>query len=80
MTGSGSNSMLQYDLYDGQVPLVGGEFKVDTPIDATSAEEPTLEEVKKFVEKNNIACYSINYFRWKRSNNTIKRQYIIRNR
>ena len=49
LTGSEGASTLQYNLYDGEVPLVGGETKIDT-----IEEKTTYEEVKDFVDKNSL--------------------------
>lgn len=57
MSGKAADSILQYNLYDGEVPLVGGESKVEST-DASKVEdaaEKTYEEVKEFVEKNNLS-------------------------
>ena len=54
MTGSAADSMLEYNLYDGEVPLVGGETKVDSEV-KDLPETTTYEEIKDFVEKNDLA-------------------------
>jgi chemotaxis protein MotB len=57
MTGQAADSILQYNLYDGEVPLVGGESKVESNEDSSvmSNKEQTLEEVKEFVEKSGLS-------------------------
>ncbi|PRR83972.1 flagellar motor protein MotB [Clostridium vincentii] len=54
MTGSAADSMLEYNLYDGEVPLVGGETKIDSEIKDSIVKE-TYEEIKDFVEENDLA-------------------------
>jgi chemotaxis protein MotB len=54
LTGSSGDSILEYNLYDGEVPLVGGETKVDSEVKGSS-EQQTLEEIKEFVEENNLS-------------------------
>ena len=57
MSGKAADSILQYNLYDGEVPLVGGESKVESSEESKviDAAEKTYEEVKEFVEKNNLS-------------------------
>ncbi|NLK94059.1 MAG: OmpA family protein [Clostridiales bacterium] len=56
LTGSSANSILEYDIYDGQVPLIGGESKIEpTDEEGEGAENQTYEEVKEFVESNDLA-------------------------
>lgn len=54
MAGSAADSMLQYNLYDGEVPLVGGETKVDSKVEDTSGQQ-NYEEIKEFVQQNDLA-------------------------
>lgn len=54
LTGKSADSILEYNLYDGEVPLVGGETKVDSKVKANQGQQ-TYEEVKDFVEKNDLS-------------------------
>jgi len=54
MTGKAADSILEYNLYDGEVPIIGGEKKVESEL-KDSPEQQTLEEIKEFVEENNLA-------------------------
>lgn len=62
LTGQKADSMVQYDLYQGKVPLVGGEGQVDIKIendgeedkDGQMSEESTKDEVEEFVKKNEL--------------------------
>ena len=49
LTGNKAESILEYDLYEGEVPLVGGENKVDKTVEESQDEESTLKEVQEFV-------------------------------
>lgn len=50
LTGSDTTSMLQNNLYNGSVPLVGNES-----INAQVEEKTTYDEVKEFVDKNSLS-------------------------
>lgn len=60
-TGSSADSILEYDIFNGEVPIIGGEVKDETeldkvnPEDGTTKEESTYEEVSKFVKENDLA-------------------------
>ena len=54
MTGSAADSILQYNLYDGEVPLVGGETKVNSNV-KDSLGQQTYEDIKQFVEENDLS-------------------------
>lgn len=54
MTGSAADSMLQYNLFDGEVPIIGGETKVDSDVKSSIARD-TYEEIKDFVEENDLS-------------------------
>ena len=62
LTGQKADSMVQYDLYQGKVPLVGGEGQVDIKIendgeedkDGQMSEESTKDDVEEFVKKNEL--------------------------
>ncbi len=57
MSGKAADSILQYNLYDGEVPLVGGESKVESTDDSKviDSNEQTYEQVKEFVEQSGLA-------------------------
>lgn len=57
MAGKAADSILQYNLYDGEVPLVGGESKMESNDEykVMDSNEKTFEEVKEFVEKSGLA-------------------------
>ena len=57
MAGKAADSILQYTLYDGEVPLVGGESKMESNDEykVMDSNEKTFEEVKEFVEKSGLA-------------------------
>ncbi|MGG7176571.1 OmpA family protein [Clostridium paraputrificum] len=55
MSGSSADSILQYDLYNGKVPLVGGESSYEDLIEATGGQTQTYEEVKDFVNRNDLS-------------------------
>lgn len=57
MSGKAADSILQYNLYDGEVPLVGGESKVESTDDSNviDSNEQTYEQVKEFVEQSGLA-------------------------
>lgn len=54
LTGNSGESMLQYNIYDGEVPLVGGETKVEITPEEISPEQATYNEIKSFVDKNSL--------------------------
>lgn len=54
LTGKTADSILEYNLYDGEVPLVGGETKVDSKVKDSRGQQ-TYEEVKQFVEENDLS-------------------------
>lgn len=57
MSGKASDSILQYNLYDGEVPLVGGESKTEYTDSSQkmASNEQTYEEVKEFVEQSGLS-------------------------
>lgn len=57
MSGKAADSILQYNLYDGEVPLVGGESKVEVSEDSRVMEtdQQTFEEISKFVEESGLS-------------------------
>lgn len=56
LSGKAADSILQYDMYQGSQPIIGGESKVDNGIDqGESAEaEAMYQNIKKFIEENNL--------------------------
>lgn len=49
MTGSSADSILEYNLYDGDIPLVGGE----TPYEGEAMD--SYEEISQFVQENDLS-------------------------
>lgn len=45
---------MEFDLYNGEVPLVGGESKVEVTVDDLETEESMYLNVKEFVEENSL--------------------------
>lgn len=54
MAGKSADSILEYNLYNGQVPLVGGESPYDST-ESLGGRSDTYEEIKNYVEKNNLS-------------------------
>ncbi|SDP57126.1 flagellar motor protein MotB [Clostridium gasigenes] len=55
MAGESGDTIMKYDLYNGTVPLIGGEEDIETPVDdAATAQQQMYDNVKKFVEENNL--------------------------
>lgn len=57
LTGEANDSILQFELYDGDVPLVGGESEdesIDEEGETIKEENQTYEEVKSFVMANGL--------------------------
>ncbi|MBB6714626.1 flagellar motor protein MotB [Clostridium gasigenes] len=55
MAGESGDTIMKYDLYNGTVPLIGGEADIETPVDdAATAQQQMYDNVKKFVEENNL--------------------------
>ena len=56
LTGKAADSILQYDMYQGTQPVVGGESKVDETIEESEfSENKTMyESVKEFIQQNNL--------------------------
>ncbi len=56
MTGQSSDSFMEFNMYDGKVPVIGGESDVDGVIDAQSlGKENMYKDIKNYVEKNNLS-------------------------
>ena len=60
MTGKSADSILQYDVYQGTVPLIGGEVdtegaeQADEENDKKENTNATYEDVKEFIESNDL--------------------------
>lgn len=60
-TGTSGDSILEYDIYNGEAPIIGGEVKDDSglekvnPEDGTTEQATTYDEVSKFVKENDLA-------------------------
>lgn len=56
MSGKSADSILQYDMYEGSQPVLGGESKIENTIEQSEhIDEKTMyEQVKEYVEQNNL--------------------------
>lgn len=55
MTGQSGDTFLQYNQYNGSVPIIGGESDTDGVIDAQSlGKENMYKNIKDYVEKNDL--------------------------
>lgn len=55
MAGESGDKLTEYDLYNGEVPLIGGEAQIEDFIDeAETSQEQMYDNVKKFVEENEL--------------------------
>ncbi|MBU3135969.1 OmpA family protein [Clostridium gasigenes] len=55
MAGESGDTIMKYDLYNGTVPLIGGEADIEIPVDdAATAQQQMYDNVKKFVEENDL--------------------------
>lgn len=55
MSGQKTDSIMEYELYDGQVPLIGGESPIEEIIDGNEVQESMYFQVKKFVEEYDLS-------------------------
>lgn len=59
MTGKTADSIMQYDTYDGSVPLIGKESKTEGQLEADMEGEShftrTYEDLQEFIDKNNLS-------------------------
>lgn len=55
MSGQTGDTILEYDLYNGQVPLIGGESPIEETVDETDVEQSMYFQVKKYVEEHDLA-------------------------
>ncbi|MCQ2969485.1 MAG: OmpA family protein [Clostridium sp.] len=53
MAGESGDSILEYSLYNGDVPLIGGEIPTDD-IDGDKIEESMYQKVNKFLEEHEL--------------------------
>ena len=55
MGGESGETLMEYDLYRGEVPLIGGEADIENFNDEAESEQTQMyNEVKKFVEENGL--------------------------
>lgn len=58
MTGNDAKTILEYDIYQGEVPLIGGEETTTTDNEnqtGENGESSTYDDVKKFVDENDLS-------------------------
>lgn len=58
MTGNDAKTILEYDIYQGEVPLIGGEettTKDNENQTGENGESSTYDDVKKFVDENDLS-------------------------
>ena len=56
MAGEKGETIMEYDLYNGKVPLIGGETSIEEMIDEDATEnEQMYIKVKKYAEENGIS-------------------------
>lgn len=53
MAGEAGDTILEYSLYNGDVPLIGGEIPTDT-VDGEKIEESMYYQVSKFVDEHDL--------------------------
>lgn len=54
MTGKSADSILEYDAYQGKVPLVGGESDENAIEDAEGKKVKDYESLQKYIDQNNL--------------------------
>lgn len=54
MKGQKGTTIMEYDLYNGQVPLIGGESPIDIMIDETDEQADMYYELKQLVEDHKL--------------------------
>lgn len=54
MTGYSADTILEFDVYEGEVPIIGGENDKEA-IDPENPNDSTYEDVKEFVESNELS-------------------------
>lgn len=56
MTGQAGDSFMEFNMYNGKVPVIGGETNTDGLINEESLGKKNMyEDVKKYVEKNDLS-------------------------
>lgn len=57
MSGTGGTSLLEFDMYDGEVPLIGGESidEVSVSTSEVTGKEAIYTNVKDFIDKNDLS-------------------------
>ncbi|AYE33421.1 flagellar motor protein MotB [Clostridium septicum] len=57
MNGEKGNTIMEYDMYNGEVPLIGGEADIEVNVDeaARTEQQKMYIDVKKFVEENDLS-------------------------
>lgn len=55
MKGQAADSLLEYNLYNGNVPLIGGETPVEEVVEGDEVEPSMYFQVKKFVEEYDLS-------------------------
>lgn len=56
MSGETGDTILQYDLYNGQVPLIGGESPIEEEtVEETDGEQSMYFQVKEYVEEHDLS-------------------------
>ena len=58
--GESGDSILEFDIYNGEAPIIGGEVKDESNMEkvdpnGVASEESTYDEVKEFVQANDLA-------------------------
>ncbi len=54
MSGETGDTILEYDLYNGQVPLIGGESPIEETVDETDVEQSMYFQVKKYIDEHDL--------------------------
>ena len=57
MSGTGGTSLLEFDMYDGEVPLIGGESidEISVSSSKVTGKEAIYTNVKDFIDKNDLS-------------------------
>ncbi|MBX7385601.1 OmpA family protein [Clostridium chauvoei] len=58
MSGEKGDTIMEYDLYNGKVPLIGGEVDIKNTVEETtnmSEQQKIYRDVKEFVKENNLS-------------------------
>ena len=55
MSGQAGNTFLEYDLYQGSQPIIGGESKIENTVEVSEDGNRTMyKDVKEFLEENQL--------------------------